>query len=107
MAPLARRAEPRLTPENAGGLFVIPFSCMRWPVWRASLRERKWLSLDPLVTAELRAWVALRGKNPGPLFLQLGKGGRVLAGRRLSGDGVHKILETVGAKLEGIIRPRA
>jgi hypothetical protein len=42
--------------------------------------------------------VALRGKNPGPLFLQLGKGGRVLAGRRLSGDGVHKILETVVAK---------
>jgi len=80
---------------------------MRWPVWRASLRERKWLSLDPLVTSKLRAWVALRGKNPGPLFLQLGKGGRVLAGRRLSGDGVHKILETVVAKLGGIIRPRA
>ncbi len=48
---------------------------------------------------KLRAWVALRGKEPGPLFLQLGKGGRVLAGRCLSGDGVHKILETIGAKL--------
>ena len=47
----------------------------------------------------------MRGKEPGPLFLQLGKGGRVLAGRRLSGDGVHKILETIGAKLGGIIRP--
>ena len=38
-------------------------------------------------------------------MLQLGKGGRVLAGRRLSGDGVHKILETMGSKLGGIIRP--
>ena len=26
MAPVARRTDPRLTPENAGGLFVIPFS---------------------------------------------------------------------------------
>jgi integrase/recombinase XerC len=77
----------------------------RVSVLRKGKRERKWLSLDPLVTARLRAWVALRGKEPGPLFLQLGKGGRVLAGRRLSGDGVHKILETLGAKLGGIIRP--
>jgi integrase/recombinase XerC len=77
----------------------------RVSVLRKGKRERKWLSLDPLVTAKLRAWVALRGKEPGPLFLQLGKGGRVLAGRRLSGDGVHKILETMGEKLGGIIRP--
>ena len=77
----------------------------RVSVLRKGKRERKWLSLDPLVTGKLRAWVALRGKEPGPLFLQLGKGGRVLAGRRLSGDGVHKILETLGAKLGGIIRP--
>ena len=77
----------------------------RVSVLRKGKRERKWLSLDPLVTARLQAWVALRGKEPGPLFLQLGKGGRVLASRRLSGDGVHKILETMGAKLGGIIRP--
>ncbi len=77
----------------------------RVSVLRKGKRERKWLSLDPLVTGKLRAWVALRGKEPGPLFLQLGKGGRVLSGRRLSGDGVHKILETMGAKLGGIIRP--
>ena len=66
----------------------------RVSVLRKGKRERKWLSLDPLVTGKLRAWVALRGKEPGPLFLQLGKGGRVLAGRRPSGDGIHKILET-------------
>jgi integrase/recombinase XerC len=29
----------------------------------------------------------------------------VLAGRRISGDGIHKILQTMGAKLGGIIRP--
>ena len=58
-----------------------------------------------MVTSRLRAWIALRGKEPGPLFLQLGKGGRVLPGRRLSGDGIHKILQTMGARLGEIIRP--
>jgi integrase/recombinase XerC len=76
----------------------------RLNVLRKGKRERKLLSLDPLVTARLRAWVTLRGKEPGPLFLQVGKGGGVLAGRRLSGDGIHKILQTMGAKL-GVIRP--
>jgi integrase/recombinase XerC len=74
-------------------------------VLRKGKRERKWLSLDPLVPAKLREWVALRGRAPGPLFLQVGKGGRVLAGRRLSGDGIHKILQMMGAKLGGVIRP--
>jgi integrase/recombinase XerC len=77
----------------------------RLSVLRKGKRERKWLSLDPLVTDKMKAWVALRGKEPGPLFLQVGKGGRVLAGRRLHGDGVHKILQTVGVKLGGVIRP--
>ena len=77
----------------------------RLSVLRKGKRERKMLSLDPVVTARLRAWVALRGKEPGPLFLQVGKGGGVLAGRRLSGDGIHKILQTIGAKLGGVIRP--
>ena len=63
-------------PRECGRPFRHPLQPdrTRWPVWRASLRESKWLSLDPLVTSKLRAWVALRGKNPGPLFLQLGKG---------------------------------
>jgi integrase/recombinase XerC len=77
----------------------------RLSVLRKGKRERKWLSLDPLVTRRLQTWVTLRGKEPGPLFLQLGKGGRVLAGRRLSGDGIHKILQAMGAKLGGVIRP--
>jgi integrase/recombinase XerC len=77
----------------------------RLSVLRKGKRERKLLSLDPVVTTRLRAWVALRGKEPGPLFLQVGKGGGVLAGRRLSGDGIHKILQTMGAKLGSVIRP--
>jgi len=77
----------------------------RVSVLRKGKRERKWLSLDPLVTTRLRAWVALRGKEPGALFLQVGKGGGVLAGRRLSGDGIHKLLQTMGAKLGSVIRP--
>jgi integrase/recombinase XerC len=77
----------------------------RLSVLRKGKRERNWLSLDPLVTDRIRAWVALRGKAPGPLFFQVGKGGRVLSGRRLSGDGIHKILQTMGTKLGGVIRP--
>ena len=74
-------------------------------VLRKGKRERKWLSLDPLVTRVVRAWIAKRGKEPGPLFLQVGKGGRVLTGNCLSGDGIHDILQTFGDKLGAAIRP--
>lgn len=77
----------------------------RLSVLRKGRRERQWLSLDQLVTRKLQAWIALRGKEPGPLFLQLGKGGHVLAGRRLAGDGVHKVLQAMGTKLGTVIRP--
>jgi integrase/recombinase XerC len=77
----------------------------RLSVLRKGKRERQWLSLDPLVTRKLQAWIALRGKAPGPLFLQLGKGSHVLAGRRLAGDGIHKVLQAMGAKLGTVIRP--
>jgi integrase/recombinase XerC len=77
----------------------------RLSVLRKGKREREWLSIDPLVSAKLLAWVELRGKDPGPLFVQLAKGARVLAGRRLSGDGVHKVLQTMGAKVGSVIRP--
>ena len=77
----------------------------RLSVLRKGKREREWLSLDPLVTRKLQAWIALRGRESGPLFLQVGKGGRLLAGQRLSGDGVHKVLQEMGAKLGAVIRP--
>jgi len=77
----------------------------RLNVLRKGRRERQWLSLDPLVTRKLQAWIAVRGREPGPLFLQMGKGGRVLAGRRLAGDGVHRVLQAMGAKLGAVIRP--
>jgi hypothetical protein len=57
----------------------------RLSVLRKGMRERQGLSLDPLVTRRLQTWIALRGRERGPLFLQLGKGGRMLAGRRLAG----------------------
>lgn len=57
------------------------------------------------VTRKLQTWIALRGREPEPLFLQVCKGGGVLAGRRLSGDGVHKVLQEMGAKLGAVIRP--
>jgi integrase/recombinase XerC len=77
----------------------------RVSVLRKGKRERQSLSLDPLVTRKMKAWIALRGNDPGPLFLQVGRGGRVLYGRRLSGDGIHRILQTLGEKLGAVIRP--
>jgi integrase/recombinase XerC len=77
----------------------------RVSVLRKGKRERQWLSLDPIVTRKVKVWIALRGSEPGPLFLQVGRGGRVLAGLRLSGDGIHKVLQTMGARLGGVIRP--
>jgi integrase/recombinase XerC len=77
----------------------------RVKVLRKGQRETRWLSLDPLVTRLLRGWVDKRGRDPGPLFVQVGKGGRVLSSKRLSGDGIHKILGTMGEKLGGVIRP--
>jgi integrase/recombinase XerC len=77
----------------------------RLSVLRKGKRERQWLSLDPLVTRKLQTWITLRGAAAGPLLLQVGKGGRVLAGRRLSGDGIHKILQTIGTRLGAAIRP--
>ena len=77
----------------------------RVSVRRKGNREKNWLSLDPLVARLLRAWLAKRGREPGPLFVQVGKGGRILSGKRLSGDGIHKILGTMGEKLGGVIRP--
>jgi hypothetical protein len=60
---------------------------------------------DPLVARLLRAWLTKRSKKPGPLFVRVGKGDRILSGKRLSGDGIHKILGTMGDKLGGVIRP--
>jgi integrase/recombinase XerC len=74
-------------------------------VLRKGKREKKWLGLDPLVARLLRAWLAKRGKEPGPLFVRVGKGDRILSGKRLTGDGIHKILGTMGDKLGGVIRP--
>lgn len=77
----------------------------RLSVLRKGKRKRQWLSLDPLVTRKLQAWIALSGKEPGPLFLQFGKDGRVLAGRRLAGDGVYRLLQAMGTRLGTVIRP--
>ena len=57
------------------------------------------------MTAKLRAWVSLRGKEPGPLFLQLGKGGRGAGWSPPVRRWGPQILETMGTKLGGIIRP--
>ena len=61
--------------------------------------SKQWLSFgdgpteSPTLTA-LRAWVAVRGDNEGPLIWNFDKTGK--GGRRLTGDGIYKILANIG-----------
>jgi hypothetical protein len=72
-------------------------------------RKRQRLSLDPLVTRKLQAWMAIRGREPGPLLVQvrLGKVAVCLLADASPGDSVHRLLQTMGAKLGGVIRAPA
>jgi site-specific recombinase XerD len=40
----------------------------------------------------LADWLTLRGQEPGPLFMAINKGGRLLAGRRMTPQAVYHIL---------------
>lgn len=55
------------------------------------------LLLNALCTQAVREWLMVRGQHPGPLFVPLSKGGRLL-GRRLSDKAVTWILQTRAAQ---------
>jgi len=66
-------------------------------------RERARLSVPPWARAALAAWIEVRGTAPGPLFVSIGKAGRL--GDRLTGDGVRFILAGIGASVGVKVRP--
>ena len=59
--------------------------------------RRRELVLPPPLRPCLRAWIALRGTDPGPLFQPLGATGRAL-GRRLSVEGVAWALRRLAGR---------
>lgn len=65
------------------------------------------LSLPAPTRAALADWIAHRPGGPGPLFCRLDNGARRAAGRRLTGDGLYKLVSAMGkaAGIRGRVRP--
>ncbi len=78
-------------------------------------QDREALSLPPKTAAALAAWLAARGREPGPLFVSLdpgaGRAGRRARPRaaleRLTGEGVAHVLASLGerARVGARVRP--
>lgn len=58
--------EVRAVDQDAGGVTVT-----------GKGDKSRWVPLDPGAAAALADWLAIRGREPGPLLLQVGKGGQV------------------------------
>jgi integrase/recombinase XerC len=66
--------------------------------------ERRYLTLNGPTVQALRDWLAARGGEPGPLFVNFDPAGK---GRRLTGDGLHEVVRALGRKagLGRAVRP--
>lgn len=71
-------------------------------VLRKRKREREDKSLPPATLKALRAWVAVRGREPGPLFCSFRNG---VPQGRLTGDGLHDMMAKWGVDLDILLRP--
>lgn len=66
-------------------------------------QERERLTLPKVARDAIASWISTRGNHPGPLFISLDKHTR---GSRLTGNGVYKIIRTIGQKAGiGAVRP--
>jgi integrase/recombinase XerC len=65
------------------------------------------LSLPAPTRAALADWIAHRPPGPGPLFIRLDNGAGRAEGRRLTGDGLYRLVAELGraAGLRGRVRP--
>jgi integrase len=75
----------------------------RVSVLRKGKTERVWLTLPKPTIVALRAWLALRGDAPGPLFMGF-RGGK---GKRLAPGGVYRAVRKMGRAVGVKTRPHA
>lgn len=70
-------------------------------VLRKRRRQQERIVLRPRAWAGLEAWLSARGDAPGPLFLSLSPvvAQRPLEERRLTGNGIYKVLRTCAARV--------
>jgi integrase/recombinase XerC len=71
---------------------------------RKGKREREWRPMPPQTLRAVQAWMKLRGKHPGPLFVSLAfwppRGTE-----RLRPDGLYRALRKIGKDAEILLRP--
>jgi integrase/recombinase XerC len=67
-------------------------------------KEREWRSLPHQTLRALQAWIKLRGKHPGALFVSLSFW-PVRGSKRLKPDGLYNILGRIGRKVDMTFRP--
>lgn len=65
-------------------------------------RERETLTLPPPTAAAIRAWLAVRGTEPGPLVVNMD---RRTKGERLTGAGLYYIVRDLGRRAGVTVRP--
>ena len=64
--------------------------------------ERIALTLPAPTLEALRAWLAVRGTEPGPLFVNYDRAGK---GRRLTGTSLYRLVRRLGAGVGLTVRP--
>jgi integrase/recombinase XerC len=65
-------------------------------------QDRELLTLPHETAAALRAWITVRGEEPGPLFVNFDRAGK---GRRLAATSVYRMVRELGQRAGVRARP--
>jgi integrase/recombinase XerC len=65
--------------------------------------ERELLTLPHETAVALRAWIDVRGEEPGPLFVNFDRAGK---GRRLTATSVYRMVRQLGERAGVRVRPQ-
>jgi integrase/recombinase XerC len=68
-------------------------------------RARASYTLPPDAARALAAWLEVRGREPGPVFVACNRAGRPIPGQRLSGQGLGEVLKALSGVLGVKVRP--